>query len=312
MTTVDSAPNLALESETPSERAAFLAERKTGIGGSDAAAVVGLNPWQTNFALWEEKVGRREPDDLSHVAAVKWGIRLEDVVADAFAEETGLAVHRVNRTLRHPEYPWMMAHLDRRIVGQKRGLEVKTAGHWAAQSDQWGRSGTDEVPEQYLIQVMHYMAVTGYEAFSLAVLAGGQDFRIYTVPRNDTLIAQLIEREAAFWKLVESKTAPQVIDLNDARRLFPISRASEIDCMDRSDIFDAVLQLRDAKRTEKAAKKTIDALQGVICGYMGENDTLVRNGQRLLTWKTQSRGEYVVKASSFRVLRLAGDKDDAV
>jgi putative phage-type endonuclease len=268
-------------------RDAFLAERSTGIGGSDAAAVVGLNPYKTNFQLWEEKCGLREPDDLSDNQAVKWGSRLEDVVADAFAEESGLTVHRVNQTLRSADHPFMLAHLDRRIVGQKRGLEVKTAGHWAAQSDQWGETGTDQVPEQYLLQCVHYMAVTGYDAFHLAVLIAGNDLRVYTIPRDQTLIDALIIREAEFWKLVQTRTAPSVVDLADARRAFPVSRDREIEAS--TEIATTDLELRRVEADLKQLESRQEELKGQICGFMGEADTLVRAGRRLRTWRSQDR-----------------------
>jgi putative phage-type endonuclease len=296
--------------EMPHEE--WLQLRRQGIGGSDAAAVLGLNPYKTNFALWEEKVGAREPDDLSENEAVHWGNVLEEPVAQEFARRTGRKVRRVNALLRHPEHPFMIANLDREVVAEDDGkpeiLECKTAGHWAANSEQWGPSGTDLVPKPYLVQAMHYLAVTGRTRAHVAALIGGQELRLYTVERNEELIAAMIERERAFWKMVETRTAPTIIDIADAKRAFPVSLEGEIDCLGHSDVFDAALQLREQTRLRKAADDRIKSLQGVIGGFMGERDTLTRLGDRLLTWKTQSRKGYTVPESTARIMRLAGEK----
>src|ERR1700677_3162917 len=110
------------------DRAAFQAARLTGIGGSDVAAALGLSRWKTPATLWAEKRGLIEPEDISGNVAVELGTRLEDVIADMYADRHETKVHRVNQTLRHPTYPFMLAHIDRRIVGERQGLECKTAG----------------------------------------------------------------------------------------------------------------------------------------------------------------------------------------
>ncbi len=280
--------------------------------------MLGLSPWKTPIEVWEEKTGARAPDDLSDNEAVTWGIKLEDVIAEHYAEITGQRVFRVNQTLRHRDYPWMMAHLDRRIVGAKRGLEVKTAGHYAAQSDQWGEPGTDEIPAPYLVQVMHYLAVTGYEAFDLALLAGGQEFRVYTVQRDEPLIASLIERERAFWvEHVEPRVMPPIVDLADAQRLFPVSNAVEVEAS--AAVAAAVGELRAAQDDRKDAEEREERAKGIIAGYMRDADTLTQRGSKILTWRSQTRKSLDTKAlaaahpelaaqfereTSFRVMRV--------
>ncbi len=283
-------------SETPSERAAFLAERLTGIGGTDAAAIVGADPYKTPYELWLEKRGETAPEDLSENAAVEWGNRLEDVVADAYAERTGQQVHRVRRTLRHPEHLFMMAHLDRRIVGARAGLEVKTAGDWAARSDEWGPDGSDRVPMKYLFQVQHYMAVTGYERFDVAVLIGGRDFRVYPLARNEDLIAMLIEREAAFWASITDvhAEAPPAKTIEDAQRRWPVSIATPIQASTEIVLADSELRVveADLKRLEAEAL----ALKTKIVTYMGEHDTLMRGSIKLRTYKSQETTRVSTKA----------------
>ena len=111
-----------------------LAARKAGLGGSDVATILGLNPYKTPYQLWLEKTGRVEPDDLSDNFAVKRGNDMEALVAKWFSDETGETVHRVNSTLRKEEHPYLLGHIDRRIVGKKEGLECKTA-NWRMASN---------------------------------------------------------------------------------------------------------------------------------------------------------------------------------
>ena len=135
MTTNDNLPIVnpavpaLIEAVDPGQaRALFLAERLTGIGGSDAACVVGLNPYKLPLQLYLEKRGELAEADLSDNAAVRWGNLLEDVVADHFAETTGKSVRRNAELLRSEQWPWMIAHIDRELVDEDAILECKTAG----------------------------------------------------------------------------------------------------------------------------------------------------------------------------------------
>jgi len=193
----------------PSDRDAWLKLRDMGVGGSDAGVIAGVNNYKTKHELYLEKRGLMEAPDLSANQAVHFGNVLEDVVAQEYAERTGQKVRRNNFMLKSLEFPYMLANLDREVVGDTdKGLECKTAG--AFMRDQWGEDGSDQVPDHYLLQVQHYMAVTGKKLFDLAVLLGGQDFRIYTIPRDETLITSLRTLEGVFWRHVEKEEPPEI------------------------------------------------------------------------------------------------------
>jgi len=136
-----------LASTTELTREQWLDIRQLGIGSSDAAVAVGLSPYKCPLSLWLEKTGRKEPEDISHKEAVLWGIELEPVLAQVYAKRTGYRVRRVNAVLQHPEHPFMLANLDREVVGHPDGpgiLEIKTASYhsapqWAATSPGWSR-----------------------------------------------------------------------------------------------------------------------------------------------------------------------------
>lgn len=183
----------------------WLETRRRGIGGSDASAIMGMNPWKTQMDVWLEKTGEFiDDDEEQNNEKMYWGTILEDVIAQEFATRTGLKVRRKNAILGHREHPFMIANVDRLITGHQAGLECKTAGYYS--TDEWEMG----VPEYYQVQVQHYMAVTGYSVWYVAVLIGGQEFRHYKISRDGQFIRELIEAEAEFWRLVETKTAPSL------------------------------------------------------------------------------------------------------
>lgn len=188
-------------------REEWLAWRRKGIGGSDAAAIAGVSRYKSPVEVWLEKTGQVPPEEQGEPAY--WGRVLEDVVAREWSRRTKKKVKRRLAILRHRHYPFMVANVDRLVIGEKAGLEVKTTG--AQHRDEWENG---RVPDEYVIQVQHYMAVTGFPVWYVAVLIGGQEFRWTTVPREEELIRYLIKIEADFWRLVETRVMP---DLDGSR-----------------------------------------------------------------------------------------------
>ena len=201
-------PALRLVSTKELCREDWLEVRRRGIGSSDAAAAVGLNPYQSQLELWLIKTSRDgnlpKVDPNDETSPMYWGTLLESIVAAHYTRRTGRRVRKVNSVLRHPEIPWMLANIDREVMGDDEVavLECKTAGINGAKL--W-REG---VPEYVQLQVQHQLAVTGKRAADVAVLLGGQELQVHRVVRDDKLIARLIELEARFWAYVESDTPP--------------------------------------------------------------------------------------------------------
>jgi len=201
-------PALKLVKTQTLDHEQWLAIRKRGIGSSDAAAAVGLNPYKSQLELWMEKTGRDaalpkiDPEDDS--TPVYWGTLLEHIVAAQYTRRTGNRIRRVNAVLQHPTRSWMLANLDREVVGAPdvQILECKTAGINGAKL--W----RDGVPEYVQLQVMHQLAVTGKQAADVAVLICGQELRIHRIERDERLIEQLFELERRFWLMVEEDRAP--------------------------------------------------------------------------------------------------------
>lgn len=249
-------------------RADWLRLRGLGIGSSDAAAAIGLSRYKSALRLWLEKTGQVEAEDLSEKESVLWGTLLEPVLAKAYAERAGLRVRRVNAILQHPEHPFMLANLDREVVTDLGVgvLEIKTAGYYSA--PQW----EEGVPEAYQCQVLHQLAVTGHAWADVAVLIAGQDFRVYRIERDDDKIADLIQREQAFWQCVQQCTPPQPDGSDDAgRALQTLYRQDNGICLDCTDslegnqLFHQLLQLKQQKEaTEQEESKVKQQLQTVL------------------------------------------------
>lgn len=266
-------PALRLVSTQTLSREEWLQIRKQGIGSSDAAAAVGLNPYQSQLELWLIKTGRdgklpkQDPND--ETSPLYWGTLLEPIVAAHYTRRTGLKVRRVNSVLQHPEHSWMLANIDREVLGNPEVsiLECKTAGIHG--SKLWH----DGVPEYVQLQVQHQLAVTGKAAADVTVLLGGQELQVHRVIRDDKLIARLIELEARFWAHVESDTPPPADGSDSAAQalqaLYPYDNGTTLDCRADSKlsaVFSDWLALRakrdDIERQEAQCKATLQQAMG--------------------------------------------------
>jgi len=191
-------------------REEWLSVRRQGIGSSDAAAAIGLNPHQSMLELWMIKTGRAhllsQSDPGDRTSATYWGSLLEPIVAAHYTHETGNKVRKINAVLQHPDpdKTWMLANIDREILGASdvQILECKTAGEFGA------RIWREGVPEYVQCQVQHQLAVTGKEAADVCVLICGQEIQIHRIDRDDGLIEALIRLEREFWHYVERDIQP--------------------------------------------------------------------------------------------------------
>lgn len=188
------------------DRGQWLEVRQGGIGSSDAATAAGLNPYKSPLELWAEKTGRvvAHAEGPGMEDPRYWGTMLEPFVATAYQEKTGRKVRRVNAVLQHPTFNFMLANIDREIVGcpDVQILECKTAGEFGA------RLWKDGVPEYVQLQVQHQLAVTGRQAADVAVLLCGQRLEVHRIERDDEVIARLIVLETKFWEYVQHDIEP--------------------------------------------------------------------------------------------------------
>jgi len=273
----------------------WLAMRKTGIGSSDAPVIAGERG--SVLELWAEKSGLVEDEapDADLARLFEWGHRLEPVVADWYADSTGRQLQRVNQMLRHPDVAYAFASLDRKVVGERRIVEIKTT--------RFGWSGGEDVPGAVQCQVQHQLWVTGYDVADVAVLTGGSEPKVYEITRDDAFIADLAYLEAEFWGWVQSGTRPPVDGSENARRVLSklhprndgtlLAATPELDAV-VTDWLTAKAAVKEAEATEGTLANTIRALIGDADGISGR-----------VTWKKNadtSRTNWPAVAKAYRQL----------
>lgn len=299
-------PALRLVPTVDLPREDWLEVRKRGIGGSDAAAAVGLNPYKSALELWLEKTGRDEQlpkiDPHDEESPTYWGNILEPIVAAHYTKRTGRRVRKLNAVLQHPDpaLPWMLANIDREVTGspEVQILECKTAGINGAKL--W----RDGVPEYVQLQVQHQLAVTGKQAADVAVLIGGQTLEIHRIVRDDTLIERLIKLEAQFWHYVVTDTPPPADGSESAetalRCLFPQDFGAVLDFRDDRTLSSTFADLQQVRETLAQHEKLEAQLKQRIQQAMGEASTALFETGRV-TWKRSK------DSASFDLSRLLAD-----
>lgn len=262
----------------------WLKERKTYIGGSNVAAVMRLNSYCTAVGIYLEKIS---PEiDCTMSEAAKWGILLENTIAKAYEEKTGFNVEIEPNVIYHKEHKFLAANIDRWANGKKHILECKTAGFMMAK--EWGEEYTDQIPESYLCQVAYYAAICDVDRVDIAVLIGGQDFRIYTYNRNREFEEKIIKIAQNFWtKNILQKVPPKCINLTDTADLWPKSNGREILADDH--IIKEIQELKIMQSEVKQLEEAIILKKVDIQEFMQDYDVLSdSNGRIIATWKNTS------------------------
>lgn len=261
-----------------------LAVRQTGLGASEIAAVAGLDPHRTPLDIWMLKRGLAEPFPGNEFT--RWGNRLEAVIAGAYAETRGVLLD-TRDTLRHAGEPWMLATPDRVVLEsggtEERLLQVKNRG--LRQADRWGEPGTDQVPDEVAAQCHWEMAVTGLALCDVAVLIGGNDFRIYTLRRDAEIEAALTGIGRRFWfdhVVAGVRPDPVAADGAALARLFPAH--DDLLLPATHEHVTLTTQLLDVRARIAALEADREALEAHLKAAIGEHAGLdLPNGR--VTWK---------------------------
>lgn len=285
-------------------REEWLKVRRSGIGASEAAAVIGLHPWLSPLGLYFDKTGE-VTSDAEPTEPMEWGLRLEPVVAAAWQEKNGKIVHRFEpydprcRWV-HPEHEWMVANLDGLVIADDSDLdftdtddvkpeavfECKTASGWVAAD--W----EDDIPPYVVVQVQHQMAVTGLPRAEVACLIGGSRYVQYTIDRDDETIEALIAAEAEFWARIQegrppsADSHPNTADVLKARWSESLAAAVELG----SEGVDLVKRLHAARAEEDAAKSVRVGCENRLKQLLGENEVGLVFGELACTWKSDRNG----------------------
>ena len=249
-------------------REAWLERRRMSIGGSDAGALLGLNPYTSPYALWCEKTGRITPEDISDKEAVRLGNDLEQYVAERWMEQTGKKVRKSNHFIYNSEYPFAHANIDRAVVGEDAGLECKTTSSWEIL--QQCREGN--YPDTWYAQITHYMMVTGAKRWYLGVLVLGKGFYEFTIERNEAEIAALAAAEAAFWQRVENNTPPELDGTEATQEALRTVLGDSVSgqSTDLAGVGNHVTVYLSLKSRIKEMERELGEHQAIIMQYMGQ------------------------------------------
>ena len=287
------------------QRVAWLERRLLTVGASEVAAILGLSPWKSVYALWCEKTGAVIPSG-EEAEWQRWGNLLEPAICDEYSRQTGREVidHGRYAVRYSATCPHLSATLDREVVGRNKGdgpgcMDAKNTGAFKAKDWEEG------APLIYQIQVQAQMEVTGHRWGSLAVLVGGNQFHWCDVERNEPFIEMMRRKVAEFWKLVETRTPP-VVDGSDStaevlKRLYPKDSGASValtgDAAQWTDEYEA------ACADEKAAKERKQEAANKLRDAIGESTYGILPGGGKWSLRTIERAEFVTKATTYRALK---------
>ena len=285
---------------TQVNRDQFLAGRKKGIGGSDVAAILGFSPYKSPYQLWLDKTGRSERKESQNESA-HFGNLLEDVVAKEFSRRAGVKVQRVTQQLFLEEHPWALGNIDRAVINPDiagnvrfkdgalttdRLLECKTASEYM--SKLFGEEGSDQVPDYYLTQCLWYLLITGCKVIDLAVLIGGNKFRMYRIERDDDLIESIFKQVKAFWfNHVIADVPPDPTCFDDVLHRWSnhvVGKQVEAD-FEHIKLAEELITVQGRLKADKARE---DEIKLKIVSTMQDAEMMISQGKSICTYKEQS------------------------
>lgn len=290
------------------KRQEWLQRRRDGIGGSEAAAVLGLSPWKSCLELYADKIGVNATAEDSEPDWLYWGKALEPAIASRYAKETVReVVQDGDYTLqRSSVYPWMCCTIDRSLIDPQKGpenpgiLSIKNVVGF--KKSDW----QDEPPVQYQIQLQHELIVLGRSWGSFAVLFNGHDFGWFDMPRNEKFCAFLIEKEREFWDRVMAQDPPPPGDPAESskealKRLYPNDSGETVTLP--GELIEVADRIKALKQQMKTAKQEMDSEENRLKAAIGENTFGVLPNNVMFSFRTVKRAGYVVEPTEYRSLR---------
>lgn len=283
-----------------------LEERRSGIGGSDAAIILNIHPFRDPLWLYHDK--RCElpiEEEVKANPSLLWGSYLEQPICDYYAFTTGHKIIRQQAMIRSKAHPFMIANVDRRVVGLADGRRVGFEAKSDAFGLGWGPSSSDEIPPYIMIQCQHYLAVTGWDEWDLGVLIGNRDFRQYKIFPIEHVIKTLIEAEEEFWDRVKHGVPPEANYEHRAtkdliKKLYPGTNGTVLRLPPVATKYADVM--KDAKAQKKIYEQVIEGCQNRIGMLMGEASAGLLEDGTCFVRKEVSRGSYTVDATTYMQL----------
>ena len=256
-------------------------DRDKFIGGSDVGTILGVNKFKSPYVLFLEKTGKIEPENVDDKLQVRLGHKMEQVVAEIYEEETGTKVQKSNRSYRSKKYPFLVGHIDRKLVGSKKGLEIKTTSSWNKTDYKEG-----EIPPSHFYQCMFYMMITGIHDWDIATLRDNNEFYVMHVSWNEEIASEILHECIEFWKCVESgvwdkpidgsintetaigKAFPCNVDMIPQENL-PVTIENRVDVI--GSYFELVQSIKQLETTKKSVENELKAILGNNqVGFIGD------------------------------------------
>lgn len=266
--------------------------RERGIGASEAAAVLGVSPYCTPYELWLVKTNRMPKESILTESRLRLRHAHEQTIADEYAMQCDVKLRRVNQTIYHKKMPHMLCHLDRLVIGKQKIVECKSSMSYMKSS--WGEVGTDDVPMDYIVQVQHQYACTGYSEADIAVLIDIDDFRIYPIARDEDVIKTIEEKVDHFWRYhVLEDNAPEPTTRGDIKLMFPSNNGEFIEAthLDIQTI-DSINQHKSAIKIHDTQKEENEV---ILLKSIGSSDGLKMGDEVIATYLADKNGKRTLR-----------------
>jgi len=282
-------------------------DRTRFIGGSDVAAILGVSPWKSPFRLYQEKTGAYvEEITLAKQRIFDRGHRWEPVVVEMLIDELQDRGHDVQIIARNARYldryfPYLACELDLelRIDGEEHNAEIKTVHPFAAKD--WGEQDTDEIPIYYAAQVMHGLMVKPRRRSIVAALIGVDDLRVHQIERDEETIAAIRAKEVEFWRRVQERDAPPPETSDDVKWLYAKDCGIVMEADD--DLQAQVTHLAGLKAEAKRIESAAEAAATRIKCAMGHASTLIYQGRKIASWKSNKESTKTDWQQAFEILQ---------
>lgn len=282
-------------------------DRTKFVGGSDAAAILGVSPWSTPVELWMQKTGRAPEEEITPERKRMFdrGHKLEPFIRDMVIEklrDEGVEVELIacNERSGDTEHPFMSCEIDfeLRLTGEVEiggdivvmdgehvNADAKSVSGFARKK--WGEENTEDVPIEYAAQFMHGLMITGRRYCLVAALRSFDDVDIYWVRRDDETIAAMRQKEIMFWyDHVLADTAPDTLTFDDVKALFPHDNGMPVEAT--AEVAIKVRELAEVKAKIKDLEEAEEVLKHQIGDFINPHAILTFAGKEIATWKGQA------------------------
>lgn len=272
-----------------------IAARKQGIGASESVILFSEipNSYCTPYKLWLLKTGKLERDDELNDYQW-WGHELEPAIAKRYEYETGEKLEYRPETVTHPRIPFMLCHPDRFVNGKRKLVEIKAVTY---DPEKWGEPGTDHVPPEYVIQVQHQLACTGYEEVDLiAFFLNYRKSVIYSFKRDNELIATIENAVTQFWNdHVLADVAPDLVAMSDCKLKFLKDNGTFVEATHAMQVL--IQNIKIVNASISAREKQADDFKKELLALIGETSGIKKDDKILATWRADKNGKRTFRLS---------------